>query len=118
MQARVPREPKNKTNTDVSVDEDLEREVYGVFGIPIDNVDISTALGKIRTAVAKRRPFLISTANLNFLVTSQLDAEFRSSLLLSDLVHGGRDADRLDRASFGHSQSEGRVAGMQTYLRR
>jgi len=72
-------------NTNVSVDDDLEREVYGVLGIPIDNVDITTALGKIRKAAAKQRPFLISTANLNFLATSQVDAEFRASLLLSEL---------------------------------
>src|SRR4029079_3931124 len=57
----------------------------GVLGIPIDNLDITAALNKIRIAAATRRPFLISTANLNFLVTSQVDAEFRASLLLSDL---------------------------------
>ena len=85
MQACGSSKSQNKTETPVSADDDLEREVYGVLGIPIDNVDIATALGKIRTAAAKRRSFLISTANLNFLATSQVDAEFRASLLRSDL---------------------------------
>ena len=85
MQARGSSKSENKTNTAASVDDDLEREVYGVLGVPIDNIDITTALGKIRTAAAKRRPFLISTANLNFLATSQVDAEFRTSLLQSEL---------------------------------
>ena len=85
MQARGSSKSQNEANTNASVDDDLEREVYGVLGIPIDNVDITTALNKIRMAAASRRPFLISTANLNFLATSQVDAEFRASLLRSDL---------------------------------
>ncbi|HEY5504445.1 MAG TPA: WecB/TagA/CpsF family glycosyltransferase, partial [Sedimentisphaerales bacterium] len=39
----------------------------------------------IDNATASAVPFLISTANLNFLVASRSDAEFRESLLLSDL---------------------------------
>jgi len=64
---------------------DLTREVYGVMGIPIDAVDMATVLRRIESAVSTRTPFFISTANLNFLVASQFDAEFRTSLLLSDL---------------------------------
>jgi hypothetical protein len=48
MQASGSSKSQNKLNRNVSVDDDLEREVYGVLGIPIDNVDITTALGKIR----------------------------------------------------------------------
>jgi N-acetylglucosaminyldiphosphoundecaprenol N-acetyl-beta-D-mannosaminyltransferase len=39
----------------------------------------------IAIAAAKEEPFLISTPNLNFLVCSQTDFEFRESLLRSDL---------------------------------
>ena len=46
---------------------------------------MATALRRIETAAAGSAPFLISTANLNFLVTSRFDEEFRESLLLSDL---------------------------------
>src|SRR6266700_2139384 len=65
--------------------DDLSREVYGVLGIPIDAVDLSAAVQKIGTALSCDTPYLISTPNLNFLVSSQVDSEFRESLLRSDL---------------------------------
>ena len=63
----------------------LRREVYGLLGIPIDVVDMATVLRGIEKAISDADRFLISTANLNFLIMSQSDAEFRESLLLSDL---------------------------------
>ena len=52
--------------------DDLAREVYGLLGIPVDAIDMATALQRIKTAAAGAKPFLISTANLNFLVTSRI----------------------------------------------
>jgi N-acetylglucosaminyldiphosphoundecaprenol N-acetyl-beta-D-mannosaminyltransferase len=65
--------------------DDLQRNAYGVMGIPIDVVDMTTALRRIETAAASGQPFLMSTVNLNFLVASRSDVDFRESLLLSDL---------------------------------
>jgi len=65
--------------------DDLSRDVYGVLGIPIDAVDLSAVVGRIGAAMRQDQPFLISTPNLNFLVTSQSDGELRESLLRSDL---------------------------------
>jgi N-acetylglucosaminyldiphosphoundecaprenol N-acetyl-beta-D-mannosaminyltransferase len=65
--------------------DDLSRDVYGVLGIPIDAVDLAAVVQQIGAAMGKDAPFLISTPNLNFLVTSQTDTEFRESLLRSDL---------------------------------
>jgi N-acetylglucosaminyldiphosphoundecaprenol N-acetyl-beta-D-mannosaminyltransferase len=65
--------------------DDLSRDVYGVLGIPIDAVDLSGVVRKIGAAMRQEAPFLISTPNLNFLVGSQTDPEFRESLLQSDL---------------------------------
>src|SRR4051794_6129793 len=65
--------------------DDLEREVYCILGMPIDAVDLETVLGRIDAAARSKAPFLISTPNLNFLVNSRSDAEFRESLLRSDL---------------------------------
>jgi N-acetylglucosaminyldiphosphoundecaprenol N-acetyl-beta-D-mannosaminyltransferase len=65
--------------------DDLSREVYGVLGIPIDAVDLSAVVQRIGAAMRQEQPFLISTPNLNFLVMSQSDSEFRESLLESDL---------------------------------
>ncbi len=65
--------------------DDLSRNVYGILGIPVDAVDVSGVLQSIEEAAANGKPFLISTPNLNFLVSSRTDAEFRESLLMSDL---------------------------------
>ena len=65
--------------------EQLRREVYGLLGVPIDAADMATALLEIRKAAGDPSPFLISTVNLNFLISSQTDSEFRESLLMSDL---------------------------------
>jgi N-acetylglucosaminyldiphosphoundecaprenol N-acetyl-beta-D-mannosaminyltransferase len=65
--------------------DDLSREVYGVLGIPIDAVDLPAVVQRIGTALSRDTPYLISTPNLNFLVSSQVDPEFRESLLRSDL---------------------------------
>jgi N-acetylglucosaminyldiphosphoundecaprenol N-acetyl-beta-D-mannosaminyltransferase len=65
--------------------EDLLRDVYCVLGIPLDLVNMQGALHRMDGAAAKRRPFLVSTPNLNFLIAVGEDAEFRESLLSSDL---------------------------------
>src|SRR5262249_23627212 len=65
--------------------DDLEREVYCVLGLPIDALDMQTALRYIDAAAANRTPLFISTPNLNFLANSRADVEFRESLLASDL---------------------------------
>ena len=65
--------------------DELSRDVYGVLGIPIDAVDLSAVVHRIGAAMRQDQPFLMSTPNLNFLVTSQSDGEFRESLLRSDL---------------------------------
>jgi N-acetylglucosaminyldiphosphoundecaprenol N-acetyl-beta-D-mannosaminyltransferase len=65
--------------------DDLSREIYCILGIPIDAVDMRSVLRRIEVAAASKTPFVVSTPNLNFLVLSQSDPEFRESLLLSDL---------------------------------
>jgi N-acetylglucosaminyldiphosphoundecaprenol N-acetyl-beta-D-mannosaminyltransferase len=85
MHATMPKGLKIVAMTNSVPPDDLTREVYGVLGIPVDAIDMATALRRIDTAAAGTAPFLISTANLNFLVTSRSDKQFRESLLLSDL---------------------------------
>ena len=65
--------------------DDLSREVYCVLGIPIDAVEMPAVLHSIEAAAGGPAPFVVSTPNLNFLITSRGDAEFRESLLQSDL---------------------------------
>jgi N-acetylglucosaminyldiphosphoundecaprenol N-acetyl-beta-D-mannosaminyltransferase len=63
----------------------LSRQVYCILGIPIDAVEMSAVLSRIEAAAAASLPLSISTPNLNFLVSSQSDPDFRETLLLSDL---------------------------------
>ncbi|QND70438.1 WecB/TagA/CpsF family glycosyltransferase [Tardiphaga robiniae] len=65
--------------------EDLSREVFGVLGIPIDNIGLVESVQRLHTAVERGVPFLLSTPNVNFLISSQTDEAFRESLLSSDL---------------------------------
>ena len=64
---------------------DLSREVYCVLGIPIDAIEMTEVLRRIEIAADGPSPFVFSTPNLNFLVTSLKEPEFRESLLMSDL---------------------------------
>ncbi len=65
--------------------DDLCREVYCILGIPIDAIEMPAVLRTVDAAAKNTLPFLVSTPNLNFLVNSLADPEFRESLLLSDL---------------------------------
>ena len=64
---------------------DLARNVYGLLGLPLDALDFPNLLRLVEGAVASAAPFLVSTPNVNFLITSQSDGEFRESILQSDL---------------------------------
>jgi N-acetylglucosaminyldiphosphoundecaprenol N-acetyl-beta-D-mannosaminyltransferase len=78
--------PRASRRDDISVQsDDLSRNVYCVLGIPVDAIDMAALLRAVEEAAAVKAPFLISTPNLNFLVNSLLDAEFRESVLLSEL---------------------------------
>jgi N-acetylglucosaminyldiphosphoundecaprenol N-acetyl-beta-D-mannosaminyltransferase len=72
-------------NTAAAISDDLFREVYCILGLPIDAIDMPAVLQSIEAAATNTAPFVISTPNLNYLVNSQTDPEFRESLLLSDL---------------------------------
>jgi N-acetylglucosaminyldiphosphoundecaprenol N-acetyl-beta-D-mannosaminyltransferase len=65
--------------------DELSREVFGVLGVPIDVLGLSASLRTLQAAVARGGPFLFSTPNVNFLVSSKVERQFRESLLLSDL---------------------------------
>ena len=66
--------------------DDLARDVYCVLGLPIDVIDMATALARIEAAADAARPFLVSTCNLNFLAQSLADPAFRESVHMSDLA--------------------------------
>jgi N-acetylglucosaminyldiphosphoundecaprenol N-acetyl-beta-D-mannosaminyltransferase len=65
--------------------DDLSRNVFGVLGLPVDSLDLPELLQKIVSAAENAAPLLISTPNVNFLVTSRSNPQFRDSLVMSDL---------------------------------
>ena len=65
--------------------DDLSREVYCILGVPVDAIGMQAVLRRIESAADRRTPFLISAPNLNSLVISRSDKDFRESLVLSDL---------------------------------
>jgi N-acetylglucosaminyldiphosphoundecaprenol N-acetyl-beta-D-mannosaminyltransferase len=71
--------------TSLTLPDDLSREVYCVLGVPVDAIGMHEVLRRIETAAARKVPFLISAPNLNSLVISRSDRNFRDSLILSDL---------------------------------
>lgn len=95
--------------------DDLTRPVYGVLGIPIDAVDMETAQLKIAAAASRTEPFLISTANLNFLVASLRDTEFRESLLVSNLCSAD-GAPVVWAARMLGAPMSGRLAGSDMFV--
>jgi N-acetylglucosaminyldiphosphoundecaprenol N-acetyl-beta-D-mannosaminyltransferase len=70
---------------EASHQDELSRQVFGILGIPIDAVGLLPSLRALEAAVEKRKTFLLSTPNVNFLVSSRVERQFRESLLMSDL---------------------------------
>jgi N-acetylglucosaminyldiphosphoundecaprenol N-acetyl-beta-D-mannosaminyltransferase len=61
------------------------RRLVCLLGLPIDVVEMSTAVAKVRHAARTGQRCFISTPNLNFLMAAQQDSAFRESVLRSDL---------------------------------
>jgi N-acetylglucosaminyldiphosphoundecaprenol N-acetyl-beta-D-mannosaminyltransferase len=68
-----------------AIADDLSRNVFGLLGIPVDAIDFVGLLGSIESAAGTISPFLISTPNVNFLIKSHGNSQFRESLLMSNL---------------------------------
>lgn len=66
--------------------DDFERDVYCIGGLPFDAVDLSNTMSRLRDAKHKKTTCFLTTPNLNFLALAQQDADFRNSVLHSDLV--------------------------------
>lgn len=62
-----------------------DRNLHWILGLPFDAVTLQEAVQRVRTAAIDRTPLFISTPNLNFLIASQKDPEFRDSVIRSDL---------------------------------
>jgi len=64
---------------------DFDRDIYCLLGLPFDAVNMAGAVRRVSKAAGQRTPCFLSTPNLNFLIACQTDAEFRDSVINSDL---------------------------------
>lgn len=65
---------------------DFDRAAYCLLGLVVDKVTLTRTTALLRTAIDCRKRCFLSTPNMNWLTTSQTDAEFRNSIFSSDLV--------------------------------
>ncbi|SNS73076.1 N-acetylglucosaminyldiphosphoundecaprenol N-acetyl-beta-D-mannosaminyltransferase [Noviherbaspirillum humi] len=64
---------------------DFFRPVYCILGLPLDAISLQQAVDKIRNAATTRNRCFLSTPNLNFVIGSRTDKNFRDSVIRSDL---------------------------------
>ena len=62
-----------------------KRNRYWLLGLPFDALTLQEAVREVRTAASRQQRLFISTPNLNFLIASQNDPDFRNSVIHSDL---------------------------------
>lgn len=63
----------------------FQRNLHWMLGIPIDAISLNGAVEVVRQSASKGTRLFISTPNLNFLIASQRDPAFASSVVHSDL---------------------------------
>ena len=64
---------------------DFQRRVYCLFGMPVDAVRVADVVTRIRACATARQRFFLATPNLNCYVISLHSAQYRETVLRSDL---------------------------------
>ena len=64
---------------------DFGRAVYCLLGLVVDAVTPAETTAYIGAAIRHRKRCFLSTPNMSWITTSQVDAKFRDSILSSDL---------------------------------
>jgi N-acetylglucosaminyldiphosphoundecaprenol N-acetyl-beta-D-mannosaminyltransferase len=65
---------------------DFSRNVHCLLGVPFDAIDMDELSRRVHAAAESRTPCMLTTANVNFLVSSRQDESLRHSIIDSDLV--------------------------------
>ena len=73
-----------KKETDTIIN-DFNRDVWCLFGIAVDNLTLQSTRGEIYSRVRHKRKTVLSTLNVNLLILSMRNTEFRFALCNSDL---------------------------------
>lgn len=72
--------------TEVAIARDFQRDVWCLFGLPVDNLTMASTKALLRERVNQEGTTVLSTINVNWVVQSFSDPEFRAAILNSDLV--------------------------------
>jgi N-acetylglucosaminyldiphosphoundecaprenol N-acetyl-beta-D-mannosaminyltransferase len=65
---------------------EFARDVWCLFGLPVDNLTLAATKDLLRTRVKERGRVVLSTINVNWVVHAFSDPAFRKAILNSDLV--------------------------------
>jgi len=63
----------------------MERNVSCILGLPFDVLNMGGVVDKLHCAVTNKTPCFISTPNINFLIESLNDTDFKNSVINSEL---------------------------------
>lgn len=74
------------SQTYAAIVRDFQRDVWCLFGLPVDNLTMVSTKAILRNRVNQDGTTVLSTINVNWVVQSFSDPEFRSAILNSDLV--------------------------------
>jgi N-acetylglucosaminyldiphosphoundecaprenol N-acetyl-beta-D-mannosaminyltransferase len=73
-------------STHERIAEQFSRDVHCLFGLPVDNLTMASAMELIREKVKKRDSHVLSTVNVNWVAQSLRDRDFRDVIIGSDIV--------------------------------
>lgn len=69
----------------MDIKKDFSRNVWCLLGIPLDAITLEQTADQLLSAAKARETCFLSTPNLNYLSTSVVDNDFRTSVINSDL---------------------------------
>jgi N-acetylglucosaminyldiphosphoundecaprenol N-acetyl-beta-D-mannosaminyltransferase len=69
-----------------TIDQDFQRDVYCLFGLAVDNLTMASTRALLNERAKEERGIVLSTLNVNWMVLSFANPEFRNAILNSDIV--------------------------------
>jgi len=81
----APTSDINPTGATADIHTDFKRDVYCLFGLPVDDLSLASTAKLFREIVDLKRKAVLSTVNANWIVTSLIKPDFRAAILNSDI---------------------------------
>ncbi|MFT5701025.1 MAG: N-acetylglucosaminyldiphosphoundecaprenol N-acetyl-beta-D-mannosaminyltransferase [Desulforhopalus sp.] len=71
---------------DSNIEIDFKRDVWCLFGLPVDNITLSEMKDLIQYQESEKKSSILSTVNINWVISSFSNHKIRSAILNSDIV--------------------------------